>query len=220
MRIRTCLAVSLLVAWTGLPADAPRAADEADVALLESFLSDVQTMSARFEQSLVGADDSVVETSRGTLVIRRPDEFRWHYTEPYEQILVADGVNLWNYDVDLAQVTVKPQSEMLADTPATLLGGDRSVLDEFDVVDSETDTRGTVWLTLVPHDRENGFERMRLGFDDGVLQRMVFEDNLEQSTLIALLDLALNEPVDDSDFDFEPPADADLVGEPVSADGS
>lgn len=219
MRAKWYLVAASLVAWSALPADAPHAADDADLALLETFLDDVETMTASFEQSLVDADDIEVESSSGTLAIRRPGKFRWHYRAPYEQILVADGSNLWSYDVDLEQVTVKPQAEVLADTPAMLLGGDRSVLDEFEVAASERDERGTVWLTLRPRNRDNGFERIDLGFDDGVLRRMMLRDNLDQSTLIALSDVELNATVDPDTFGFEPPAGVDVVGTPLDDDG-
>ena len=79
------------------------AADEGKL-LLDRFLNDVRTMSARFEQSLIDADNVVVEESNGVLEIQRPGRFRWVYDQPYEQIMVADGLNVWSYDVDLAQV--------------------------------------------------------------------------------------------------------------------
>ncbi len=198
-----------------LPAPAAIGADEGR-ALLDNFFNNVQSLSATFEQSLVDADDIVVESSSGTVKIRRPGQFRWSYTDPYEQVLVADGLNVWSYDVDLAQVTVKAQAEVLANTPASLLGGSREVLDEFDYVESFAD-RGTVWIRLRPKNTDNGFSEVELGFDDGKLRRMIFSDNLEQKTLIALLDVALNEPLDESLFEFSVPDDVDLVGEPVVA---
>jgi outer membrane lipoprotein carrier protein len=185
--------------------------------LLEDFVNNVHSMSADFEQSLVDADDVVVETSRGTVSIRRPGQFRWSYVEPYEQVLVADGLNVWSYDVDLEQVTVKAQAEVLANTPALLLGGSREVLDDFELVDTSSD-RETEWLRLRPKNPDNGFEQVELGFDAGVLRRMIFTDNLEQTTLIALFEVGLNESLDDELFTFLVPANADLVGEPILAD--
>ena len=184
--------------------------------LLEQFVSRVTTMSGRFEQQLVDENDIVVETSTGSVHIHRPGRFRWTYVEPYEQVLVADGLNVWSYDVDLAQVTVKPQAQVLASTPAALLGGAADVLNDFEFLESLSD-RGTEWVML-RRDVDSGFSQVDLGFTDGTLTRMIFRDNLEQSTLIALHDLAVNEDIDDSLFIFSPPADADLVGEPLLAE--
>jgi outer membrane lipoprotein carrier protein len=179
--------------------------------LIDNFVNNVTTMSGRFEQQLIDADDIVVETSTGTVEIQRPGRFRWSYSEPYAQILVADGLNVWSYDVDLEQVTVKPQAKVLGSTPALLLGGSKDVLDEFDYIGSFTD-RGTVWVRLRPRNTENGFTKVELGFSDEKLTRMLFSDNLEQTTLIALFDVSLNEPIDDDRFRFSPPPGVDVVG--------
>ena len=182
--------------------------------LVENFLDNVATLSGRFEQQLVDADDNLVEESAGTLDIQRPGRFRWAYTEPYRQVLVADGLNIWSYDVDLEQVTVKAQADALGSTPALLLGGSSDVLDDFDYIGSFSD-RGTVWVRLRPRSRDNGFSKVELGFTDGELTRMLFEDNLEQTTLIALFDVSLNQTIDEQLFVFVPPDGVDVVGEPL-----
>ena len=182
--------------------------------LIEDFVNDVQSMSARFEQQLVSAEDEVVDESSGTLEIQRPGRFRWTYLEPYEQILVADGLNVWSYDVDLEQVTVKAQAEVLANTPALLLGGSQNVLDDFDYVGSFTE-RDTIWVSLRPKTTDNGFTKVELGFDDGRLNRMIFADSLGQTTLIALFDLSFNDEIDEHRFNFSPPENVDVVGRPI-----
>ena len=182
--------------------------------LVENYLNSVTTMSGRFEQQLVDATNEVVETSSGTLDIRRPGQFRWSYEEPYAQMLVADGVNMWSYDVDLEQVTVKAQADALGSTPAILLGGSSEVLDDFEYLGSLED-RGTTWVSLRPRDTDSGFNRVELGFTDGELTRMLFGDNLEQTTLVALFDVVFNEPIADDVFRFVVPDGVDLVGEPV-----
>ena len=184
--------------------------------LIDDFVNNVQTMSGRFEQQLVDADDIVVDKSSGTVEIQKPGRFRWTYLEPYEQILVADGLNIWSYDVDLEQVTVKAQAEVLASTPALLLGGSHKVLDDFEYIGSFAD-RDTIWVRLRPKTVDNGFTKVELGFNDGQLGRMIFSDNLGQTTLIALFDIALNESIDERRFSFSPPANVDVVGQPLSA---
>ena len=184
--------------------------------LIESFLRDVTTISGRFEQQLIDADNSLIESSAGTLDIERPGRFRWSYSKPYRQELIADGLNMWSYDVDLEQVTVKPQAEALSNTPALLLGGTTDVLEDFNYIGS-FDDKGTTWVLLRPKDTDSGFNKVELGFTDGVLTRMLFGDNLEQTTLIALFDVAFNEPIDAATFAFAPPDGVDVVGEPVGA---
>jgi outer membrane lipoprotein carrier protein len=182
--------------------------------LLDNFIHNVQTMRGRFEQSLVDANDRILESASGTFEIRRPGQLRWLYEQPYEQMLVADGLNVWSYDVDLAQVTVKPQAEVLSSTPALLLGGSEHVLDDFTYGGSFED-RGTDWVRLLPRDTDSSFDSVELGFNDGTLSRMIFEDNLDQTTLVAMHDVVLNEPVDAEHFRFVPPEGVDVVGKPL-----
>jgi outer membrane lipoprotein carrier protein len=187
--------------------------------LIDEFVQSVRTMSGRFEQSLVDANDKVTETASGTFEIRRPGQLRWLYEEPYEQVLVADGLNVWSYDVDLAQVTVKPQAEVLSSTPALVLGGSRHVLDDF-VYDGSVEDRSTKWVRLLPKDPRSNFDRVELGFDDGTLTRMIFADNLDQTTLVAMFDVVLNEEIDPEHFRFVPPDGVDVVGKPLTSEGS
>lgn len=208
--MRIPLLILLLAGATDAAADAPDGE-----ALVRGFVEDVETFSARFEQSLVDADDNLVEESSGRLEILRPGRFRWVYEEPYEQLLVADGLNVWSYDADLEQVTVKPQAEVLGSTPATLLGGGSDVFNDFEVTETFTD-RGTEWVRLRPLGDDGSFESVDLGFTDGVLSRMIFNDTLGQSTLVALFDVEVNEPVSAERFVFEPPPGADLVGTPLA----
>jgi outer membrane lipoprotein carrier protein len=184
-------------------------------ALVNAFVNDVVTFAADFQQSLIDPDGLVLEKTSGTLEIQRPGRFRWVYEEPYEQWLVADGTNIWSYDVDLEQVTVKPQAEALANTPALLLGGSGKAMDQFEHDGSFTEN-GLTWVRLLPVDTESGFRRVELGFEEGRLSRMVFFDNLEQTTVVVLENVVVNEPIDAARFRFTVPDDVDVVGKPVT----
>ena len=215
MRFTTFLVFLLSV--TAASAEAP--AEDAGRRLVDEFVNNVVTFEASFEQRLIDADGQVIENTNGLLEIRRPGQFRWSYIEPYEQWLVADGINIWNYDVDLAQVTVKPQAEALANTPALLLSGADGALDQFEYQGSYVEDV-TTWVRLVPKNTESGFERVELGFTAETLTRMVFFDNLEQTTLVQLREVAVNDMIDPARFEFIVPEDVDVVGVPAVADAT
>jgi outer membrane lipoprotein carrier protein len=215
---KTSLILALLfLCLAGQGASAQARLEGVGEQLVNDFLENVITLQGRFEQSLIDAEGEVTERSSGTLKIERPGRFRWSYSEPYEQWLVADGLNIWSYDVELAQVTVKPQADALANTPALLLGGSVEALQQFRF-DKAMIESGTTWVRMIPVDTSSGFERMELGFFDGQLTRMVFFDNLDQTTLVALYDVTTNEPIDAEQFSFTVPDDVDLVGVPVVAE--
>jgi outer membrane lipoprotein carrier protein len=212
-RVLTFFLASLCLA-TSVLAQSP---DDHGRQLVDEFIEDVQSFSGNFEQVLIDADGEVIERTTGTLEISRPGKFRWSYIEPYEQWLIADGLNIWSYDVDLAQVTVKPQSVALANTPALLLSGSADALDQFDYEGSYDETE-TTWVKLAPKNTDSGFLRMELGFIDDTLNRMVFFDNLEQTTLVEFRDVAVNGQIDPARFKFLVPDDVDVVGMPAVDD--
>jgi len=207
------LVLSVLVASNS---HAQARTDELGEKLVRDFLTNITTLEGRFEQSLIDAEGAIVETNSGTLEIERPGRFRWSYTDPYEQWLVADGLNIWSYDLDLQQVTVKPQAQALANTPAVLLGGAEDALEQFDFAGTTIESV-TTWVRLDPKDRDSGFNRVELGFVDSELRRMVFFDHLEQTTLVALHDVIVNQPIESARFDFVIPDDVDVVGTPAAA---
>jgi len=211
--IRQLAVVAVLSSLVQL-AGAQSIQDDEGRRLVDDFVEDVITFEGQFEQALVDASHEVIERSTGTLEIERPGRFRWSYEEPYEQWLIADGLNMWSYDVDLAQVTVKPQAEALANTPAMLLGGSDRALEQFNYGGSYG-AGAMTWFRLVPKTTESGFERVELGFLDETLNRMAFFDNLEQTTLVALHEVRVNEPIDEMRFSFVPPEDVDVVGTPA-----
>ena len=215
MTRRIAFKIALLFAASAAIADADD--QDAGKRLVNEFVEDVVTFQSQFEQALIDAEGQVVENTTGTLEIQRPGQFRWSYIEPYEQWLVADGVNVWSYDLDLAQVTVKPQAEALANTPALLLGGADGALEQFNYEGSYIE-KETTWVQLTPKNTESGFMRVELGFRQDTLRRMVFFDNLQQTTLVDLTEVVVNEPIDPSRFEFLVPADVDVVGVPAAAD--
>jgi outer membrane lipoprotein carrier protein len=219
MRRRLLCWLAFAAVVVACPATA--AVDETDpgAGLVRDFVTKVTTLRGRFQQSVLDADGVLVDASSGTIEIDRPGRFRWATDDPYEQWVIADGVNVWSYDVDLAQVTVKPQADALSNTPALLLGGDSGALEDFTIEASSVDD-GITWVRMTPADPESGFRRVVLGFEDGKLARMVFLDSLEQQTVVELSDVEYNLDLDPARFEFTPPDDVDIVGTPAAEETS
>lgn len=209
--------VPLLVFFAPLCSLADEAAGAAaSIELLDRLLLTFDSFRADFEQSVIDAEGAVVDRSRGSLEIDRPGRFRWITREPYEQWLLADGLNVWSYDVDLAQVTVKPQAQALANTPALLLGGGREALDAF-AIDAPVTGNGRTSIRLVPEDRQSGFRSVDLVFVGDRLARLVFLDTLEQRTVVSFGAVEIDVALAPARFVFVMPEDADLVGTPASS---
>jgi outer membrane lipoprotein carrier protein len=195
------------------PADPnpPADSDLEGLAVLERFLTDVQSLTAEFTQELWTADQRLLETATGTLLLKRPNRFLWNYVEPIEQLVVADGEQLWMYDVELAQATVAPLEESAASSPAMLLSGDQAVSDGFHFVRNYV-FDGLEWIELAPKLDGADFTSVSIGFKGEAPQRLSLVDGLNQVTRIDLTNVVVNPQLLDTAFEFEPPAGVDVIG--------
>lgn len=204
-RWQRCLLSGLLLALAGNL----HAQDEA-TERLHAFLDGLDTYTAAFEQTLFNGMGEALETSSGTVHLEQPGRFRWEYREPYSQYLISDGSTLWIYDQDLEQVTINNIDATAADSPAAVLTGEIEIEKEYIV--TGMDTGGSLaWIELVPRRPDTQFNTLRMGFDGSELAEMIMLDSFEQKTLIRFSDARRNVPLDDSLFEFEVPADADVI---------
>jgi outer membrane lipoprotein carrier protein len=181
---------------------------------LNAFFAEPGGMRADFSQTVQGAAFAQAETSRGTLVMQRPGRFRWDYSQPYAQQIVADGQRLWIYDVDLEQVIVKPLAEALGDTPALLLSGDGAVEQRFAIEELSGRGDGLLWVQLMPKQADTGFKVVRLGFDAHSLRSMELVDGFDQVTRLAFSNVQTRLTLPADTFRFVPPKGVDVVGKP------
>lgn len=180
---------------------------------LNGFFAGLERFSATFEQTVSSPNGLDVEVSRGRVWIQRPDRFRWSYEEPYLQEIVADGVNLWTFDADLEQATVKPMDEVLTATPAMVLSG-REELERVFTVTSLGQRDGRRWFLLMPTNQDGGVEEIQLALRDDRLELMEVVDPLGNHTRLVFSGLVRNPELEPDLFRFEPPAGSDVIGTP------
>lgn len=179
---------------------------------LNQFVAQIQTFSAHFEQTVIDTDGNVLEQAEGEFQLARPGKFRWDYAQPYPQQIVADGEQIWFYDVDLEQVTVKPQQQALAETPASLLSGQSVPADQYHIQNLPSDD-GLTWVELSPKDSEASFQAVTLAFDGNALSQMIMRDSFDQRTRLTFTQVEENPDFARDTFSFTPPEGVDVVGE-------
>ena len=202
--------VAMLAGVSASALGAPGKPDASGEARLRQFLDSVQVLEGNFRQRVTDSRQEVLEDASGTVVMQRPGRFRWHYRQPFERVIVSDGEKLWLYEADLDQVTVRRLSEGLGDTPAALLTGRESVLEQFRVARSWRDD-GLDFVSLVPLSADASFAGVTLGFAGSELRRLLLDDRLGQQTRIDFSGLKTNPVVPPGTFRFEPPAGADVI---------
>ena len=201
--MRLILLFALLVAGAAQATSAER---------FKAYLRTTQSARATFEQKVYDRNRKLVQESSGSFVFLRPGRFRWAYEKPAEQLIVGDGQRVWIYDRELNQVTVRKLTKALGSTPAALLAGSSDIEAAFELADAG-DRDGLEWLEARPRDREAGFERIRMGFGTGGVQAMELADNFGQTTVLRFSGIVRNPKVEPSEFRFEPPKGADVLGE-------
>ena len=179
---------------------------------LRSFLSQTKTASGEFTQRVSGAKVKVPQTSSGRFVFQRPGKFRWVYERPYEQLLVADGEKLYLYDKDLNQVTVKSLAAALPASPASILFGTDDFESHFEVRDTGA-RDGLAWIEARPRAKDSQFDRIAIGFRDGLPQALELTDAFGQISQLRFSRVERNPKVDPQSFRFTPPPGADVLQE-------
>ena len=211
-KLFTTVTTVTALTFTTLPALADGLKD------LETFLSEVGSAQAGFTQvvtSPVRNGETVArrKTSSGRFEFLRPNRFRFEYTKPFEQTIVADGQTLWLYDVDLNQVTARKQQEVLGSTPAALIaaGTDLRALSEVFELKAAPAAEGLEWLEARPRNKDGQLQSVRVGFRQGQLAALEIADSLGQRSVLTFNQWQDNAPMKAERFRFQPPVGADVI---------
>ncbi|HTT44162.1 MAG TPA: outer membrane lipoprotein chaperone LolA [Steroidobacteraceae bacterium] len=190
---------------------------------LDAYLDNLKTLRASFLQTLADTHGREIDRATGTLIVQRPGKFSWEIhpqaaaggNSGAGQLMVCDGTNLWFFDRDLQQVTVKPVDAALSATPAMLLSGATDLRQNF-TISAAGHRAGLEWVLVEPTSAEADFRRALFGFDGSELKRMIVEDKLGQTATIMFQQVVRNAPVAPGDVSFTPPKDVDVIGTPHS----
>jgi outer membrane lipoprotein carrier protein len=216
------LALGLCISTSAWPADPPPTA-------LDTWLSGLKSLRAQFTQTIKDTRGRQTDQASGELLVLRPGRFRWEsHDDPSAgaassssaaasadsgQVLIADGRNVWFYDRDLQQVTVKPIDAALSATPIMLLSGGAEVRQAFEISDAGS-KQGVSWLSVKPRASDADFRQALLGFAGGELRQMILDDKLGQVATLTFNRSQRNAPVAVAEVSFSPPKGVDVIGTP------
>ncbi len=197
-----------VLAASGLAAAPALAADAA--AQLRSFVQDVKSATGTFTQVTSSSQGQATTPQSGRFAFQRPGKFRWDVQKPYEQLTVSDGQQLYQYDPDLAQVSVRGAAAAVGNAPAQVLFGEGS-LDAAFTLQAQPARDGLEWLRATPRGTDAGFAHMDLGFSGNLPAQIVILDAFGQTTRVDFDTLLPNPTVPNSEFTFVAPAGVDVV---------
>lgn len=204
--MRKSFAAALLL----VAASAASVAKADAVDTLREFVRDVKTGSASFTQTVSSPDGAKKKSSSGTFEFARPNRFRFAYTKPFVQTIVADGQKVWIHDPDLNQVSAKKIDQALGTTPAALLTGG-SLDKDFDL-SALPAKDGLDWAQALPKVREGAvFQSLRVGFKGKQLAAVEIVDGFGQRSRLDFGNVVANPTLPPEAFKFTVPKGADVV---------
>jgi chaperone LolA len=177
---------------------------------LQSFVNQSVSGQASFVQRVYDSTGALVQESSGDLRFSRPGKFKWHYFEPYEQLLVGDGDFLWVYDLDLMQVTRVSLDQALGSSPAALLYGSEDI-DSYFGLEALSSDGSLLRVRVIPYEESGLFERIEIGLTASIVRNMTLYDYFGQKTVIEFGQFSIPSNFNDDEFEFEVPDNVDLV---------
>jgi outer membrane lipoprotein carrier protein len=198
---------------------------------LDTFIKSTKNGRAEFVQTVTspssgsGADMKAgkVKLSRGTFEFLRPNRFKFIYTKPFEQSIIADGQTLWLHDVDLSQVTARKLSSVMAGSPAALFASApnlQALQAEFTLQALSNKADDLEWVQATPKAKgkqDNGslLQSVKVGFKQtsaGVeIAALEMADSFGQTSVIKFEKMQINTNLTTANFNFKVPAGVDVI---------
>lgn len=182
---------------------------------LQDFVNQLKTFEADFSQTLQEEDylQFNQKSEKGHFKLSRPSKLVWEYAPKDGQKIVVDGANLWVWDKDLMQVTVRPIAEVQADIPLSWLLYDERIEEKFEIIDAG-ERLGMSWYNLEPK-KGTYFQSIEIGLKEGVMTEAWLYEGPDKVTKIVFSNIQINQPLAEDNFRFTLPKGADLIGEPL-----
>ncbi|MBF0178780.1 MAG: outer membrane lipoprotein chaperone LolA [Magnetococcales bacterium] len=197
------------VSTTAQAAETPAMPPE--VQRLQAFLDKLKSLQADFVQHMPDAAGDQPRESRGQFSAARPGRFRWDYSAPYEQLILADGETVWFYEPDLKQVTRSPAGR-LEKTPAGFLTSGKRLEETFtwEVKPGPDPKLPAVELRPL---KEGTVKRISVTLwpDRDEIRDFIVEDSLQHRSLFTFSNWRPNAAIPAERFRFVVPKGVDVI---------
>ena len=179
---------------------------------LQTYVNSLKTFSADFEQ--IRPDEALFELNKsfGHFELNRPGKLVWEYLKPEPQKIVVDGVNLWVFDKDLDQVTVRPIADIKGDIPLSWLLYSEQIESKFTIIDVGQ-RGGKHWYNLTPK-KATYFQSIEVGMLKGEMVDVWMYQGPDNVIKVSFKNIKSNLVIPLKAFQFQLPEGVDLIGEP------
>ena len=173
-------------------------------------IKNIHSMTANFNQKLIDGQTSNNLNSKGKMILKKPQYFKWVTTSPNNQEIVSNGTKLWIYDGDLDQIIIKKVSNDIAQFPyLILLSKNTSNINKLFTVKEQ----GNTSYILKPKN-DQMIDSIKIKFTpNNQLKYLEISTSLNQFTKIEFTDVRTDVDISDTSFDFKVPEDTNIIDE-------
>lgn len=179
---------------------------------LDSLLSGIQTLSADVLQLIVESDGGVLEESQIKMQLKKPDGFYWETIEPFPELIVTNGIKLWNYQPDLEQVVVEDWETDQSELAAQLLSGrTENLQEEYSIAEDDSSSADFPRFKLTPLHSDNIYSSIAIRFAASKLESITLDSKNGERTVWNFAAVTINEIIDDEVFTFQTPDGIEII---------
>lgn len=179
---------------------------------LQAYVNQLKTFSAKFKQITPESELFQSPVKTGVFELHRPGQLVWEYQKPMGQKILIDGENLWVYDQDLEQLTIRPLSDVQADIPLSWLLFDEKIEERFDIL-SAGSRNGAQWYNLQPKEATY-FQSIEVALKAGQMVEVWMYAGPDDITKVTFSDIASNKALSPDAFRLQVPDSTDVIGQP------
>tara|TARA_Y100001947_G_C10321305_1_gene296314 strand:+ start:839 stop:1477 length:639 start_codon:yes stop_codon:yes gene_type:complete len=197
--------ITLIVILIPLFLSADDRANELNYAkrLINTNIFSNNSFQSHFEQIMRDEQGEIIDKMDGTISIMKPDNFRWHYKNPYEQIIIGNGVKLISYDIDLNNINIRDYRSINNTVPIIMLKSDEDSVNDLKLINSYYDSNNLFWVTVQYQLSNNDEFVFDVAFSNKVIAKMLIKDSLNQDMIINFINPVINTKLDSDLFDIE-----------------
>jgi len=176
---------------------------------INNYLNEIQSIQARFEQTIFGSENDVIDYSEGSFLLKKPDKIIWKFTVPSIKKIIVHDQKITTYDADLNQVLIVPFSDRYQSSLANILLKNDSLMSYYQI-SSETANENAYSVILVQKGSNELFIKMKITVVEMLLTKIKLWDASGQSIDIRFDNIILNASLSDASFKFSIPKGADV----------
>lgn len=180
--------------------------------LLDKVRKDLTALSADFVQYEIDANERQSDKSTGKVWLNAPNQFKWQYQKPTEQLIIASGKQVWIYDKDLEQVTIKQQHNN--QNPIYVLLN-REQTDKYytvSLVKQDKKSKDKLqWIRMLPKSSSDEVKNVWLGIKGKNLSVLKLQNQFDNIVIFEFNNIQRNPKLADDFFIFKIPQGIDVI---------